>query len=91
MIRLVEVYKKFDEYRLREIYLNPKHVVAMRQDDRMQYSLKEGKLPEELDDRQIFTKLYVDRGNSGIDVTVVGDLTTVKEKLGLDNRSLLKG
>jgi len=91
MIRLVEVYKKFDEYRLREIYLNPKHVVAMRQDDRMEYSLKEGKLPEELDDRQIFTKLYVDRGNSGIDVTVVGDLTTVKEKLGLDNRSLLKG
>ena len=91
MIRLVEVYKKFDEYRLREIYLNPKHVVAMRQDDRMEYSLKEGKLPEELDDRQIFTKLYVDRGNSGIDITVVGDLTTVKEKLGLDSRSLLKG
>ena len=91
MTKLVEVYKSLTEYRMREIYVNPKHIVAMRQDDRMSSVLKEGKLPDELDNRQIFTKLYVDRGNTGIDVTVVGDLNTIKEKLGLDNRSLLKG
>ena len=91
MTKLVEVYKSLTEYRMREIYVNPKHIVAMRQDDRMSSVLKEGKLPDELDNRQIFTKLYVDRGNTGIDVTVVGDLNTIKEKLGLGNRSLLKG
>ena len=91
MTKLVEVYKSLTEYRIREIYVNPKHIVAMRQDDRMSSVLKEGKLPNELDNRQVFTKLYVDRGNTGIDVTVVGDLNTIKEKLGLDNRSLLKG
>ena len=53
--------------------------------------LREGKLPDQLDQRQDFTKLYVDRANTGIDITVVGDLNTIKEKLGLDNRSLLKG
>ena len=91
MTKLVEVYKQLNDYLLREVYVNPKHIVAMRQDDRMTSVLKEGKLPDQLDQRQNFTKLYVGRGNTGIDITVVGDLNTIKEKLGLDNRSLLKG
>ena len=91
MTKLVEVYKQLNDYMLREVYVNPKHIVAMRQDDRMPTVLREGKLPDQLDQRQDFTKLYVDRGNTGIDITVVGDLNTIKEKLGLDNRSLLKG
>ena len=91
MTKLVEVYKQLNGYMLREVYVNPKHIVAMRQDDRMTTVLREGKLPDQLDQRQDFTKLYVDRGNTGIDITVVGDLNTIKEKLGLDNRSLLKG
>ena len=91
MTKLVEVYKQLNGYMLREVYVNPKHIVAMRQDDRMNSVLKEGKFPDQLDQRQDFTKLYVDRGNTGIDITVVGDLNTIKEKLGLDNRSLLKG
>ena len=91
MTKLVEVYKQLNDYMLREVYVNPKHIVAMRQDDRMTSVLREGKLPDQLDQRQDFTKLYVDRGNTGIDITVVGDLNTIKEKLGLDNRSLLKG
>ena len=91
MIRLIEVYKILNEFRLREVYVNSKHVVAMRQDDRMLGLLSEGKLPDGIDQAQSFTKLYVDRGNAGIDITVVGDLGSIKEKLGLDNRSLLKG
>ena len=91
MIRMIEVYKVLNEYRLREVYVNPKHVVAMRQDERMQALLVEGKLPDGIDQVQMFTKLYVDRGNTGIDLTIVGDLDSIKEKLGLDTRSLLKG
>ena len=53
--------------------------------------MEEGKLPDGIDQAQHFTKLYVDRGNTGIDITVVGDLDSIKEKLGLDTRSLLKG
>ena len=91
MIRMVEVYKVLNEYRLREVYVNPKHVAAMRQDDRMLSLLAEGVLPTGIDEGQTFTKLYVDRGNMGIDITVVGNLGSIKEKLGLDTRSLLKG
>jgi len=91
MTRLIEVHKVLSEHRLREVYVNPKHVVAMREDDRMQSLLSEGVLPDGIDQTQSFTKLYVDRGNTGIDITVVGDLNSIKEKLGLDTRSLLKG
>tara|TARA_R110002072_G_scaffold99783_2_gene219519 strand:+ start:709 stop:984 length:276 start_codon:yes stop_codon:yes gene_type:complete len=91
MIQLVEIYRLHNEYRLREVYINPKHIVAMRQDDRMQAVLQEGNLPDELDNRQDFTKLYVDRGHTGIDITVVGNMPALKEKLGLGERSLLKG
>tara|TARA_R110002020_G_scaffold109500_1_gene253380 strand:- start:2883 stop:3158 length:276 start_codon:yes stop_codon:yes gene_type:complete len=91
MTRLVEVYKVVGEYRLREVYVSPEHVVAMRQDHRMMALLNEGQLPDDLDGRQTFTKLYVDRGQTGIDITVIGDLQSIGEKLGLDNRKLLKG
>ena len=91
MIRLIEVHKILNDHRLREVYVNPKHVVAMRQDDRMLGLLEEGKLPDGIDQTQSFTKLYIDRGNTGIDITVIGDLGSIKEKLGLDARSLLKG
>ena len=91
MTKLVEVYKVLNEFRLREIYVNPKHVVAMRQDDRMSGLLSEGKLPDGINEAQSFAKLYVDRGNTGIDITVIGELTHIKDKLGIDNRSLLRG
>jgi hypothetical protein len=53
--------------------------------------LKEGLLPEDMDKRQTFTKIHLDRGQSGIDLTVVGDAHVVSEKLGIYKKSLLKG
>ena len=91
MTQLVEVYKIGNEYRLREIYVNPEHIVAMRQDSRMSGRLEEGQLPHDLDEMQEFTKLYLDRGQLGIDVSVIGDLQSIKGKLGLDKKTLLKG
>jgi len=91
MIRLVEVIKSLSGYRLEEVYINPEHVVAMRQDNRMVSVMKEGLLPEGLNSAQGFTKLYVDRGHTGIDITVVGDIRHIKEKLGINAKTLLKG
>jgi hypothetical protein len=97
MIQLVEVYNSQGhhgnalKYNLREIFINPKHVVAVRPDDRMKKMLNEGYLPEEMDKRQGFTKLYLDRGQNGIDVTVVGDAGIVSRKLGIHQKELLKG
>jgi N-acetylmuramoyl-L-alanine amidase len=91
MVKLVEVQQRMNNFRLTEVYVNPEHVVAMREDERMTQVLREGKLPENLDDRQSFTKIYIDRGHTGIDMTVIGDVQQIKEKLGLNKRTLLKG
>ena len=92
--KLVEVYDTrhyySKEFSLREVYVNPDHVVAMRPDNRMVNMLTEGRLPDELDERQKFTLIHMDRGHSGIDVTVVGDVELIREKL-FNSKKLLKG
>tara|TARA_R110002074_G_scaffold172298_1_gene334853 strand:+ start:804 stop:1091 length:288 start_codon:yes stop_codon:yes gene_type:complete len=95
MIQLVEVCQDRSsnslKYNLREIFINPKHVVAVRPDERMSKMLNEGYLPEDIDKRQGFTKVYIDRGQSGIDITVVGDAGIISQKLGIFEKNLLKG
>jgi|TARA_B100001094_G_scaffold310140_1_gene344452 hypothetical protein len=98
MIQLVEVFNEVSsamrgtsKYTLREIYINPKHVVAIRPDTRMNTVLKEGLLPEGMDERQSFTKVFLDRGQTGIDIIVVGEAAIVGKKLGLYEKELLKG
>tara|TARA_Y100000310_G_C20687031_1_gene819696 strand:+ start:2171 stop:2491 length:321 start_codon:yes stop_codon:yes gene_type:complete len=100
-VKLVEVcmadaYSTIDQggglskYILREIYLNPEHIVALRPDFSMKRRLDEGRFIGELDERQEFTKIYVNRGQSGFDVTVVGTPDVVQEKLS-STKKLLRG
>lgn len=79
-------------YSLREVTVNPDHVVCLREDHQMLKMLNEGYLPEDMDKRQQFTRLYLDRGQAGIDITVVGSVQTVKDSLGVSKeRSVLNG
>ncbi len=100
MIRFVEIYQEGkycatqtgigSTFSLREVYVNPEHVVCLREDGAAKKHLSEGRLPDELDDRQIFTKIHLNRGQSGIDITVVGDPNIVEEKLK-SQKALLRG
>jgi hypothetical protein len=56
--------------------------------------LTDGYLPEDLDKRQQFTRVYMNRGQTGIDIIVVGTTTQVETKLFEQvqkERTLLKG
>ena len=91
MVKLVEVYrdKNFgvrNGFKLREVYVNPDHVVCMYDDPATVRNLKEGFLPDELDKRQSFTKLHLNQGQSLYQITVVGDTPSVQEKLGLTSK-----
>ena len=86
LVKLVEVYSSgtYSEngnirpkYHLRETYINPDHVVCMREEN----SLAPTIINEELDPRQGFTKLHINRGQAGFDITVVGSLNAIEEKL----------
>jgi len=86
MVKLVEICEtkaltSGQQYTLREVYVNPKHVVALREESTLKKKLVEGLLPENLDERQQFTRLTLDRGQVGLDLVVVGGPGLVESKL----------
>ncbi|HHZ94741.1 MAG TPA: hypothetical protein EYN67_04080 [Flavobacteriales bacterium] len=75
---------------LREVMINPSYIICMRPDDRAPRLLKEGVLPEGLNGSTRFTKVQMSRGNGGIDMTLVGDLSTIQGKIN-SQRKVLNG
>jgi len=81
-------------FSLRTVYINPEHVVCMRVDETMKRRQQDGLLSEDLDPRQEFTKLYINRGHSGLDITVVGAPDIIQKKFDeakIHQKKLLKG
>jgi hypothetical protein len=81
-------------YTLREVYVNPEHVVCMRADNLMKRKLTENLLPTDMDQRQEFTKIYINRGHTGLDITVVGSPSAIEGKMfetQTREREILKG
>ncbi len=92
MVKLVEIVQTFkDQYKLREIFINPVHVVYLREDITMSTRLTEGKLPDGLDTRQTFTKLQVHNGTTGSEFVVVGPPSIIENKLKGNQQELLRG
>ena len=96
MIKLIEVYREKElgannVFNIREVYINPTHVVCMYDDPSMVRNLNEGYLPNDMDKRQSFTRLRLNQGQSLYQITVVGNMGVISEKLGLpvDQRQLL--
>ena len=88
MIKLIEVYREkklgaSNIFTVREVYINPAHVVCMYDDPSMMRNLREGYLPDSLDQRQAFTRLHLNQGQSVTQMTVIGNVSTTSEKLGL--------
>ena len=91
LVKLIEVYNKrtyassadgrVEEYSLREVFVNPEHVVCMRENTTLKTRLSETDLGQEIHPSESYTKIYINRGQSGLDLDVVGDLAAVKNKL----------
>ena len=100
LIKLVEVFKNgsYNEggsirprYSLRETYVNPDHIVCMREESELSINESEPAVINEIDSRQEFTKIHINRGQTGLDITVVGSLSVVQEKMIGNEKELLKG
>ena len=89
--KLIEIYNqksfasacdnKREVFSVREVYINPEHVVCMRENYSLSVKLAESDLGDHFKAHQEVTKIYINRGQSGLDVDVVGDMSTVKAKL----------
>jgi hypothetical protein len=77
-------------YTLREVFVNPEHVVMIREEARMRQLNEQGMLPEGLSDAHRFTKLTINRGHTGTEIVVVGAPDVVESSLNV-KQQLLKG
>lgn len=77
-------------YSLREVFVNPEHVVMVREEHQMRNLNEQGMLTEGLDKQHRFSKITIDKGTTGTEIVVIGDPMTVET--ALNTRSyVLKG
>ena len=68
-------------YTLREVFINPEHVVMIREESRMKQLNEQGMLPGELNKDHRFSKLSINRGHTGSEIVVVGAPETIEVTL----------
>ena len=91
LVKLIEVYSKnsyatnsdgrVEEFSLREVLVNPEHVVCVRENESLKSRLSNTELGQEIHPSEDFTKIYINRGQAGLDLDVVGGLSCIKKKL----------
>ena len=77
-------------YSLREIFVNPEHVVMIREEKRMKELNENGKVASGLDTAHQFSKLTINRGQTGTEIVVVGSPDAIENTLNR-NKQLLRG
>lgn len=78
------------DYTLREVFVNPEHVVMIREEARMRQLNEQGVLPADLEGAHQFTKLTINRGHTGTEIVVVGAPSIIESTLN-QQKTLLKG
>ena len=78
------------DYTLREVFVNPEHVVMIREEARMCRLNEQGVLPADLDSSHKFTKLTINRGHTGTEIVVVGAPALIEGQLNR-KKELLRG
>ena len=81
---------KKQAYTLREVFINPEHVVMIREEARMQQLKEQGALPDDLNEGHRFTKLTINRGHTGTEIVVVGAPDMIERSLN-QNKKLIRG
>jgi hypothetical protein len=80
-----------EDYTLKEIFVNPDHVIMIREEARMRHLNEQGLLNKGLDSTHQFSKLTINRGNTGTEIVVVGAPNTIETVLNKNNKQVLRG
>jgi len=96
VVKLVEVKENRgvtsgSQYTLREVFINPQRVVSMSEEPRLATELREGRMPEGMNEHQSFTRIVLDQGSGGSSMIVVGSPVMIDQKLTEGHRRLLNG
>ena len=84
-----------EKYKLREVFVNPEHVIMIREDHRVRELNEQGRLrmvgEDSLDEKHRFSKLTINRGHSGSEIVVVGAPHIIEGSLKENKKQILKG
>jgi len=89
IVRLIEATSEGGGLHLEEVYINSEQVVCVREAPKPY--IYENKYPEGLDKRTEFSRVYLDHGQNGLTLTVVGSPTLIESKFNAAKQQLLKG
>jgi|TARA_E500000331_G_scaffold338433_1_gene367638 hypothetical protein len=87
LVKLTEVCQRNtltsskQEYSLQDIFVNPEHVVMIREDSRLGQLNESDSLLPGMDNKHRFTKLTINRGQTGTEIVVIGSPQIVEEML----------
>lgn len=88
--RLTELKKYEDKFYLEERFINSQYVTDIEENSEFRKLLKEGKLPNGLNENLRFSNVYICKGGNCEKVVVVGSPQVISEKLN-NKRNLLFG
>jgi len=90
MLNVIEVYEENRNFSLREILINPDHISHAREDNDFLVRVKESNSLG-IDERARYTRLFIDRGNMGAEIVVVGSIADLNKKFNkLSQKVILK-
>lgn len=80
------------QYTLREVLVNPEHVIMIREEARMRQLNERHALAPGLRPDHAFSKITINKGHTGTDIVVVGHPEIIEEQLNIPNTpKLLRG
>jgi len=102
MIRFIEVINETNfqprmertakpRFALGEVWINENYVVSIREATAYKSLLREGQLPQDLNEGHSFTLVTTNNGNLTENHVVVGTPSSVAGRLNRDTKTLLKG
>jgi hypothetical protein len=96
LIKLTEIcsagaFTTNQKFTLREILVNPEHVVMIREEQSMQKLNETGGISPGLDNNHRFSKLTINRGQTGTEIIVVGAPEIIEKQLSSSTKQLLRG
>jgi len=96
LIKLTEVCPRGNvtseqEYILREVFINPKHVVMVREEARIRQLNEQNLIAPGLNAAHRFSKLTINRGHTGTEIVVIGAPDIVERQLHSNAQQLLQG
>ena len=96
LVRLTEVCQNTytvptaEDYTLREVFINPEHVVIVREEYRIKQLNEQGLLCQGLKNDHRFSKIVIDRGNTGTEIVVIGAPEIIEQTLQT-KKQILRG